>query len=241
MITVNNYAAISNQGEREINEDSFNIFKYKESHFFVVADGLGGHGLGEVASKFVVEGFENYIKEDNSISDSLYKVQDDLLEQQRLSGNSSKMKTTITVLRVGANDYEYTHIGDSRIYHFDKSKIVERTLDHSVCQKLVQAKMIKEKDIRNHPDRSKLLKVVGDKWVSNDIEMVKGLISEKTAFLLCSDGFWENVYEKEMCKTLKKSNTAQEWLEAMTTIALKKGLGTNMDNYTCISIKCGNR
>lgn len=241
MITINNYAAISNQGEREINEDSFNIFEYKENLFFVVADGLGGHGLGDIASNFVVENFEKYIKENNSIPDSLNMVQKNLLDKQKLSGNSSKMKTTVTVLKIGANDYEYTHIGDSRIYHFEKNKIIERTFDHSVCQKLVQAKMIKEKDIRNHPDRSKLLKVVGEKWVSNNIEVVEGSISEKTSFLLCSDGFWENIYEKEMCKTLKKSNTAQEWLETMTSIALKKGLGTNMDNYTCIAIKCGNQ
>ena len=79
-----------------------------------------------------------------------------------------------------------------------------RTIDHSIPQMLALAGEIKEKEIRRHPDRNKLLRVVGTDWenpqyeISEDVEKTGG-----EAFLLCSDGFWENITEKEMVKCLK--------------------------------------
>ena len=60
--------------------------------------------------------------------------------------------------------------------------------------------------------------------------------TDKQAFLLCSDGFWELIDEKMMCKTLKKAKTPEEWLKSMEQIVLENGKGTNMDNYSAIAV-----
>ena len=61
-------------------------------------------------------------------------------------------------------------------------------------------------------------------------------MTEHTSFLLCSDGFWELIDERHMCKTLKKAKTPEEWLQNMRQIVLKNGRGTNMDNYSAIAV-----
>ncbi|WP_418420711.1 PP2C family protein-serine/threonine phosphatase, partial [Butyribacter intestini] len=96
---------------------------------------------------------------------------------------------------------------------------------------------IKESEIRHHPDRSRLLRVVGTPWDSPKYSVSKKIkIGKKTTFLMCSDGFWELIDEKTMCKLLKKSATPAEWLEEMRKIVLENGRGTNMDNYSAIAV-----
>ena len=147
------------------------------------------------------------------------------------------MKTTATLLLIKDNLYRYAHIGDSRIYCFRNNKVLCRTLDHSVPQMLVLAGDIKEKKIRSHPDRNKLLRVMGVEWegsryTMSDYEELKS----GDAFLLCSDGFWEPILEKQMCKTLKKSTDAQNWMDEMTKIIIKNAKDTDMDNFSGIAV-----
>jgi serine/threonine protein phosphatase PrpC len=114
-----------------------------------------------------------------------------------------------------------------------------RTLDHSVPQMLVFAREIKEKQIRNHPDRNRLLRVMGIEWEKPMYELAEQTQLEKyQAFLLCSDGFWELIDEKQMCKLLKNSSTVEEWMQAMVEVIKQNGIGKNMDNYTAIALWC---
>ena len=71
------------------------------------------------------------------------------------------MKTTVVVLHIKNKNARWAHVGDSRLYFFKNKKLIERTLDHSVPQNLVVCKEIKEKDIRYHADRNRLLRVLG--------------------------------------------------------------------------------
>lgn len=102
---------------------------------------------------------------------------------------------------------------------------------------LVNMGKIKEKDIRHHEDRSRLLRVMGTEWDAPKYQVVDNFtVTNHSSFLLCSDGFWELIDEKMMCKTLKKAKTPTEWLFNMREIILKNGKGTNMDNYSAIAI-----
>ena len=131
----------------------------------------------------------------------------------------------------------FAHVGDSRIYHFEKAKYVQRSQDHSVPQMLANRGDIKEKDIRHHEDRSRLLRVMGTEWDSPKYQAVDGIkLTNRSSFLLCSDGFWELIDEKQMCKLLKKAADPQDWLGKMEEIVLKNGTGTNMDNYSAIAV-----
>ena len=132
------------------------------------------------------------------------------------------------------------HIGDTRLYMFNKNKIVTRTLDHSVPQMLVFAGELKEKKIRKHPDRNRLLRVLGARNVDLKVDYSSEyLIEECQAFLMCTDGFWECITEKKMMKFLKKSKDVNEWLDMMVKEVQKNGKGTNMDNNSAIAVWVG--
>lgn len=231
------YGFLTNQGERTVNEDYLDISTMPDRLSFVLCDGLGGHGNGDVASQYVVNQMKKKLEEGLSMEDSIQQAQDGLLEKQKEEHAEDSMKTTLTCLTIEGDNAHIAHIGDSRVYYFEKSKYRQRTLDHSVPQILVNRGDIREKDIRHHEDRSKLLRVMGIPWDSPKYQIMEPIpLTQQSTFLLCSDGFWELIDEKKMSKTLKRSNTPEEWLEKMEEIIWKNGRGTNMDNYSAIAV-----
>ncbi len=237
---------ISNLGDRDNNEDSAGVFTSEingeKCTVYVLADGLGGHGKGEVASGLAVraarEVLESSESTDEIIERIFEKAQADILEKQKIEHAESAMKTTMVVLFEHNGHMKWGHVGDSRLYMFKNNKYEQRTLDHSIPQMLVLSGELKEKKIRNHPDRNKLLRVLGDEWdrakyeISEEIELTGG-----EAFLLCSDGFWENITEKQMEKMLKKKGTAEEILKLMDQVVQKQGRKKDLDNNTAVLIK----
>ena len=239
------YSSITNQGDREHNEDSLVCLENGSHSCFVVADGLGGHGRGEVASALVTDVFARQFSSwsDTSVDQFLHETiclaQEELLAEQKRLGAKSEMKTTLVALCADANNMCWAHVGDSRLYAFRRNKVRLRTLDHSVPQMLVLAGDIKEKQIRNHPDRNRLLRVMGIEWDNPQYEVAEVIpVKNYQAFLLCSDGFWELIEEKQMGALLKKSSSPQEWLLQMEEIVKKNGQGKNMDNYTAVAVFC---
>ena len=238
------YQQISKTGGRDNNEDSAISVEANHNYCFVVADGLGGHGKGEVASQLVVEVFErefteNFAIDEGFLASTFQKAQNEVVELQQLQKETGGMKTTAVVLTIARGECSWGHIGDSRLYIFDKNRVKLRTLDHSVPQMLVAAGAIKEKHISTHPDRNRILRAIGGEGDSPKYELAQYNLSleECQAFLLCTDGFWEHITEKKMCKLLKRSKTVKEWLDAMVEEVEKNGTGRNMDNYTAIAIK----
>lgn len=235
------WTSISEKGEREHNEDFVGVRQVGERYCFVLADGLGGHGKGEVASQLVVtsilEDFEQSYDRDCFLQQSLMHAQKKLCEEQRKRNCPEQMKTTVVCLLVDHNYVQWAYAGDSRLYLFYKKKIKSRTLDHSVPQMLVLSKEMKEKAIRFHEDRNRLLKVMGIESDKQVFDVSKPMErKENQRFLLCSDGFWEFVLEKNMEKSMKKAETPKEWMDALSQIAVKNGAGKNMDNYSAIAV-----
>lgn len=231
------YSFLTNQGEREANEDYLGVSTTTDRLSFILCDGLGGHGKGDIASRFVVEQMKTALEQGMTVEDSIQSAQDGLLKKQEEENAGDSMKTTLTCLTIAGNNARIGHVGDSRVYYFEKSKYKLRTMDHSVPQLLVNRGDIRDKDIRHHEDRSKLLRVVGIEWDSPKYQMIESIpITKQTTFLLCSDGFWELIDERKMCKTLKRSATPEEWLQNMEQIIWKNGRGTNMDNYSAIAV-----
>lgn len=234
------YKIFTDKGGRDVNEDSAIMAEKNGNYVFILADGLGGHGKGEVASGLVTEiGKELFLNYDDAsyIESCFETAQMELLEEQKRQNAQSQMKTTMVVLELKDGKARWGHVGDSRLYQFQKNKLIVRTLDHSVPQMLVQAGEIKEKQIRYHEDRNRLLRVMGVEWSSPQYTLADP-IEQKAgqAFLLCSDGFWELIEEKKMMALLKKSQTVDEWMEAMAEEVKKNGVGKNMDNNTAIGV-----
>lgn len=118
-----------------------------------------------------------------------------------------------------------------------KNKIRQRTIDHSVPQMLVLSKQLKEKQIRFHEDRNRLLRVLGMESEKQVFEIMPPMdVKGRQKFLMCTDGFWEYVFEKDIQKLAKKSKTADEWVETMKSIVLENGKGHDMDNYSAIAV-----
>lgn len=205
------FKTITYNGDREYNEDSAICVKRDENYCFVVADGLGGHGKGEVASRTTVEVFEQKFKEyaggdgTEFLEEAFENAQKEVLLRQKAQGNKFEMKTTAVCLSIMGEECQWGHIGDSRLYLFYKNKVRVRTLDHSVPQMLVMTREIKEKDIPHHPDRNRLLRVIGVEEDELRYELSEKIsLVQSQAFLLCTDGFWEYVDAKKMGKFLKK-------------------------------------
>ena len=235
------YASITKAGGRTCNEDDLKISSVGDRHCFVVCDGLGGHDSGAVAARIAGNAFVNELFYAEDLSGYLLTAFDSAQSQIRLRQKEAElhkhMKTTAVCLAMNETTAYVGHVGDSRFYGFKKDGTYMRTLDHSVPQLLVQSHTIIEADIRNHPNRNMLLKVIGDDCDEQLCEVSDPLsLNEFSAFLLCSDGFWELITEDEMLAALQVSDSPQEWLDKMTAIVESNGQCKEMDNYTAIAV-----
>lgn len=235
------YAIFTDVGSRSVNEDCVGVFQNGKYNCYILCDGLGGHGMGDIASSVVVNSFgEQFAKTEKLVGflgQAFTIAQNTLIGEQKVHNAKRKMKTTCVTVVVDEKKVYLGHIGDSRCYIFYKNKIKLRTFDHSIPQMLVFSKEIKENQIRNHPDRNMLLRVMGTEWDDAEYELMSPISLKKCqAFLLCSDGFWELIDEDQMCAQLKKSSSVEEWLDSMREIVKVNGQDKNMDNYSAIAV-----
>ena len=230
-------AQLTATGDRSNNED---YCDYRDG-CWVVADGLGGHGGGEIASQLAVEGLLASWDPEAPVNNSVLMRGIEAaaaairLRQEREPGLSG-MRTTLVVLATDGERALWAHIGDCRLYLLRGGRVRLQTEDHSVPQALVRAKELTPAEVRHHPGRNRLLRVLGDdKPLRPDMPDRPFAIQAGDAFLLCSDGFWEGVTEGEMEVALAKSANATEWLERMAFGLRRKEL-SGQDNYTALAI-----
>ncbi|RBW68950.1 PP2C family protein-serine/threonine phosphatase [Bacillus taeanensis] len=234
-------ALLSNQGGRKNNEDFADYCLTETGGCWVVADGLGGHKGGETASKTAAHTILSTFKKNPSLSNEslpncINEAHHNLLKLQQNQHSPFSFRTTITILTIENEKARWGHIGDSRLYHFKNSIIQSQTKDHSLCQTLVNIGEINQEEIRFHEDRSRLLQALGmEKQLKPSIITDSVSLHNDDAFLLCTDGFWEYVTEKEMEHTLLKAKTPQQWLTFMQDILLPR-VSKKHDNYTAIAI-----
>lgn len=235
------YTAFTNQGSRENNEDFFGISFHGESCCFAVADGLGGHGGGEIASRVAVDTVCNLFSEKGYSSDFFTEAfdaaQKAIIHEQEKINRFSDIKTTLVLLVIHEGWSYWAHVGDTRLYLFRNGKYRLRTLDHSVSQMLALSGTIRDSDIRHHTDRNRLTHVMGVKGESPGFECGKPIKNKGfQAFLLCTDGYWELVEESEMESLLRSGSTVEEWVIGMNQVIMKNGAGTDMDNYSAVAV-----
>lgn len=229
----------SHPGGRKRNEDSAGFEVREGAGCWIVADGLGGHGAGDVASQAAVrraiERFtENPVLNGSRVTDLVADAHAAVLEAQAEAGYPG-MRTTICVVVADRRTAMWAHVGDTRIYHFRNGVVRQQTEDHSVPQMLVEAGEIEREDIRSHPDRSRILRALGQDEPPKPTASKAEKLQPGDAFLLCSDGWWEYVTEREMELDLAKSATPDEWLDHMTDRILSRAEG-EFDNLTAVGV-----
>ena len=245
-----NIYSYTNKGARSYNEDcggywqDFQQDRNNSRGVYVLADGLGGHGYGEVASRFTVEYIlgvagQRFPAGEADLLSLMNNVNTAIMHKQNADPKYKQMRTTVAAGFFSENLFSYFNVGDSRVYYFKNGCLYMQTKDHSVSQMSVNLGEIRQEDIRFHDDRSKLLKVLGDVPSLNINKLDPPIPTESgDAFLLCSDGFWEYIYETEMELDLVKSSSPKEWCEFMCKRLLHRVYDGNInnDNFTVI---CG--
>ena len=229
-------------GHRKMNQDFSAHLSTKKGILLVVADGLGGHQGGELASRFFCEALISLADKDIN---KLHKKPEESLKNLAIQASeamSSQLKqnhpgidahTTCVVCWVSLPDNKLTtlHIGDSRIYRFKSERISWRSRDHSVVQMLVDTGQLKEEEMGTHPQQGALTRSIGvGKAIKPSVKTHKDALQKGEALLLCSDGLWEMISTKEIC-SLAKQNKPQKRLEKLVATAVKRA-APRSDNVT---------
>lgn len=232
---------ISHGGGRELNQDAIEFTVTEKFACWVLADGLGGHGGGEKASRLAAEAVMQAVQSHAECSASALMTyiefaRNAVAKKQEETAMLSGMRTTIVALVSDLQQALWGHVGDSRLYLFRNGQLAKQTLDHSVPQAMVEAKQIEADKIRFHEDRNRLLRSLGGREeVRATIEENPHPIRPGDTFLLCSDGFWEYVTETAMEVDLAKSAMPAEWLRFME-LRIRAAAPADHDNYSAIAI-----
>lgn len=227
---------ISHEGAvRENNEDA--IYCDVKNGVFVVADGIGGKEAGEIASatavRIVAERSWEATEEDPAVMlrEAFYEANNFLYTKGKKPGMEG-MGTTMTAAVIKGDKITIVHIGDSRAYLFNKDGIRQLTQDHSLVAQLVRDGQLTPEEARNHPRKNILLKAIGQNSLA-EVDMVEATWQKGDYLLLCSDGLYNLVDEKEMKDLTLRVAQLRTAVEFLAETAFNRG---GYDNISLILI-----
>jgi serine/threonine protein phosphatase PrpC len=230
----------TNKGGRGYNEDSSGYKIKGTDGIFVVADGLGGHSYGELASATacdtMLQDWEGGFGDDRCewLKERIALANQRVLELQ--SEKNAVLKSTIVALAIEDDKAAWANVGDSRLYYIHNDEICSITNDHSVAFKKYKAGEISRDDIRTDADQSSLLRAVGDADRNQpETYESRDVLQAGDAFMLCSDGVWEYISDEEVLIDLLKSENAQKWAELLL-MRLMNRIGGDNDNLTIMTV-----
>ena len=226
---------------RQNNEDSFLFEQFEKLNILILADGVGGHEDGEIASGYAVNIVMEYIKSNYKLySDYLHLLVDAFCEANKviyeinLEKNSGENKisnrlmgTTLEVLLFDGDVLYFGHVGDSRIYiKNDNFRLL--TKDHSLVQYLYSSGALTEEEVKNYNDKNSILRAIGmEKHVEVDVSSVR--IKPKDIILVCSDGLTNELDDDKISEMLDFKYSAKEMVDNIIS-TVKNGLAR--DNVT---------
>lgn len=226
------YSACTNKGLiRENNEDSF--LSLPERGLWVVADGMGGHEAGEVASAIVNQTF-NDTGAETDLPSTLQRSHKAVLKAAKQGIGATGMGSTAVALTSKRHDYQVSWVGDSRAYlwtQLDNSGRLEQlSTDHSYVQMLLESGAIKESELENHPDKNVITQCIGSQELTDvTVDSVSGVWEKNQWILLCSDGLTDEVPDKDIARLMHNSKSTKEATESLMNAALDSG---GRDNIT---------
>ena len=199
---------------RSINQDSVGYIEDDDKKLYIIADGMGGHNAGEVASKIAVDSTIEYIKNSSSnenldkgkmFIDSIkyanIKIYDEALKDERLMG----MGTTITACYIEGSHMLIANVGDSSCYVVSSSQIKKITKDHSLVQQLIDNGSITEEEAVSHPNKNIITRALGIKK-DVDVDLYRMEISSDMKVVLCTDGLTNYVTKDEIFNIVNNNN-----------------------------------
>ena len=230
-------------GDRLEQQDRVGIFKSRrmpEAALFVVADGMGGKTGGAMAAQQVMS-TAKHLFEEYSLGDPIPSLLTEIVNEAhaiiRISAISSEKEphSTIVVLLVQPHRADWTHVGDSRLYHFRNAELLDRTIDHSYVEQLIVEGRLDRTQAYAHRLSNLLTHALGTpKPPSIGFGIADELVAGES-FLLCSDGLWHYFNDAELGIILS-TGTARQASERLMQLARERGNGT-ADNRTLAIVR----
>jgi protein phosphatase len=240
MVFQGSSAAISHTGKvRSNNQDS----GYAGSNLFVVADGMGGHAGGDVASSMAImrlerldRPYESPGEAEKALRDAISDTAVELIDTVHVRPELAGMGTTVSAL-IMVDDYAViAHIGDSRIYLYRDGALTQITTDHTFVQRLVDSGRITPEEARYHPRRSVLMRVLGDMDPDPELDTFIMPTQPGDRWLLCSDGLSGVVDDAHTSKALSLGLAPGRTADSLLKQALDGGAP---DNVTLVLVDVG--
>ena len=249
------YQALTDVGrKRKGNEDS--LFVNPEQHLFVVADGMGGHAAGEVASRIAVESIneficltggdeeitwpfgldENISYDGNRLKTAIRFANKKVLEATKEKSEYEGMATTVAAVLVDGDIANLAHVGDSRIYLWNGEGIEQLTRDHSWVNEQIENGAISPEQARSHPLRNVVTRALGGR-ADLVVDIQSRRMEPGNMLLLCSDGLTTMVPDDGIARILRESEgDVARATTALVTEANERG---GEDNITVVLLKFG--
>lgn len=233
-------------GARSQNEDDLRHGTSGPQVYAVLSDGAGGHSNGAMASDIVVRTATVILQRSEAFSPEVlrYAIEEAnavLNAGQQGLKSHQRMHATVVALWLDAQAglALWAHVGDSRLYRVRQGCAQQLTVDDSVVQHMVDAGFIKPEDARHHPRKNQLLAAMG----SEDPPAVHvctppDALRDGDAFLLCSDGWWDQLEPEDIERTMLEVEHPGQWLDRMAELVAQRQV-PNQDNYTAVAVWVG--
>jgi len=240
------YGVVSKPGGRELNEDSCVLRDYslrrnpKYLCFMALADGMGGHQAGDVASQVAVEMLEDIVgakrfSDDVEFQETVEKelwstfstVNSHIYDLGQTSPERKGMGTTLTCALIGRGHAYVGHVGDSRAYLVSSEGVKQITDDHSVVGKMLSDGVLTEREAQLHEKRNVLNRAIGPE-PNVEIDILKVPVHEGEVVFICSDGLYTVVDKKEIGNVLLTEGDLQTACERLVELAIARGTEDNV-------------
>ena len=224
--------ALSDVGlHRTENEDS----GWAGSKVIAVADGLGGHAGGEIASTLAIKKISTLEKSslnqrnaETTLVEAYREINNDLALSMKNKSELRGMGTTLTSVVMGKDKTFLAHLGDSRAYLIRDQRILQLTKDHTVVQELLDQGRISADEVDGHPQRSFITKALMGSSQNERPDFIEVDLNDGDILLLCSDGLAGVVDEKTIEKTIVANGVSELTLSELKGLAYKKGAPDNL-------------
>ena len=234
-------------GNREKNEDRLLVVERGKTALLVVADGMGGHRGGEIASQMVVDTLERLFNLcELPLQDPKGFLKNAIASAHTLINGEAQQhkpvidpRTTCVACVIQGETASWAHIGDSRLYLLRDEKVLARTTDHSYVEDLFQQGLINEAEMLTHPKRSYITQCVGGETARPEVTLDEFTHLEKgDVVILCSDGLWSAVDEALICNVTEQAEFEQT-INQLTQKAESSSYPQS-DNITVVAARATN-
>lgn len=219
--------------KRRINEDAY--LACPELGLWIVADGMGGHNNGSVASQLAVENISSHVKNGASLVSAIQASHLAILQAGQESSVNEGMGCTVVALKLTGQNYEIAAVGDSRAYLWAEGDLTQLTHDHTLVQSLINQGIITDEQAKIHPNRNVLTQALGSTHHDEmEVDVLSGKLRFTEQLLLCTDGLTNRVNDAKIAAILARQNNIEISADSLIQAALAAG---GQDNITAILIQ----